>query len=155
MNKAKRLISILLAAAMLVTSVPAFVFAGDMRQYGADVFRRISNPENTEREVDGIDSRYNSYIFSIEERGDKLYIATNRNMVGIVLKMINAKFGASGIVFDYDTVQAIADLVTDYDTPKVVGNDYTGTVFVYDKSAKTFTELAGASEAEGQEESDA
>lgn len=153
MKTSKRLISILLAAAMLVTSVPAFSFA-DSRQYGSDVFDRISHPDNTEREIDGIageDSRGNSYVFSLEERGDKLYIATNRNMSSIVLKAINAKFGSAGIVFYDETVQSIADYVVDYDSPAVTNtDDYTGTIFVYDKTNGTFAELTGAAIAIGE-----
>ncbi|MBR6090054.1 MAG: hypothetical protein IKP86_08985 [Anaerolineaceae bacterium] len=59
--------------------------------YGDYTFTKVSNPGNGEREPDGINTndttgfpanRLNSYAWAVEERGDYIYIGTNRTLFG-------------------------------------------------------------------------
>lgn len=64
---------------------------------------KISNPENGEREADGLvagGDRENSYTWRMAMRGDEIYIATARNVASALVNMYGAEFARAGISLD-------------------------------------------------------
>ena len=65
--------------------------------------KRISNPDRTERQVDGLmpgGDRENSYTWRMAMRGDYIYIATTRNIASALVNMYAPNFTASGMSLD-------------------------------------------------------
>jgi hypothetical protein len=65
--------------------------------------KRISNPDRTERQVDGLmpgGDRENSYTWRLAMRGDYIYIATTRNIASALVNMYAPNFTASGMSLD-------------------------------------------------------
>lgn len=79
--------------------------------------RKISNPFHGEREVDGLvagGDRQNSYTWRMAMRGDKIYIATARNIASALVNLYGeAISGAAGV--SMDTFWAMIDAVTNGD----------------------------------------
>ncbi len=85
-----------------------------------DKVERISNPNGSEREVDGfINDRETGYLWAMAERGDDIYIGTWRNTVGIVLQTYLEKALVEGGIMDSETVWDIADVLTNGDIPHI------------------------------------
>lgn len=65
--------------------------------------KRISNPDRTERQVDGLmpgGDRENSYTWRMAMRGDYIYIATTRSIASALVNMYAPNFTASGMSLD-------------------------------------------------------
>ena len=110
--------------------------------------KRISNPDSTERQVDGLipgGDRENSYTWRMAMRGDYIYIATTRNIASALVNMYAPNFTASGMRLD--DFWKIIDAVDNGDIPRNDDNNrrtgqfrvvYTGESGVYYRMAVTF-----------------
>lgn len=118
--------------------------------------KRISNPDSTERQVDGLipgGDRENSYTWRMAMRGDYIYIATTRNIASALVNMYAPNFTASGM--SLDDFWKIIDALDNGDVPRNDDNEganiieynrrtgqfrvvYTGESGVYYRMAVTF-----------------
>ena len=81
------------------------LICGTMSTHADNVYtvKRISNPDRTERQVDGLmpgGDRENSYTWRMAMRGDYIYIATTRNIASALVNMYAPNFTASGMSLD-------------------------------------------------------
>ena len=81
------------------------LICGTMSTHSDNVYtvKRISNPDRTERQVDGLmpgGDRENSYTWRMAMRGDYIYIATTRNIASALVNMYAPNFTASGMSLD-------------------------------------------------------
>ena len=86
--------------------------------------QKISNPENGERQVDGLiegGDRENSYTWRLAMRGDDIYVATTRNIASALVNMYGGAFAEAGI--SIDTFWALIDVVTNGDIPRNDANE--------------------------------
>ncbi len=115
----KRTLAVLLSATMVFG---AMIQAGAVERvvetYSGDMVEKISNPDRSEREVDGlIDDRETGYLWALAERGDYLYIGTWRNTVGAVIQIfLESAIVASGTM-DSETVWGLTDIITNGEVP--------------------------------------
>lgn len=83
----------------------AILICGTLSTYADNEYTvtRISNPDRTERQVDGLipgGDRENSYTWRMAMRGDYIYIATTRNIASALVNMYAPNFTASGMSLD-------------------------------------------------------
>ena len=87
--------------------------------------RKISNPFHGEREVDGLvagGDRQNSYTWRMAMRGDKIYIATARNIASALVNLYGESIcGASGM--SMDAFWTMIDAVTNGDIMRNDANE--------------------------------
>ena len=81
------------------------LICGTMSTHADNVYtvKRISNPDRTERQVDGLmpgGDRENSYTWRMAMRGDYIYIATTRSIASALVNMYAPNFTASGMSLD-------------------------------------------------------
>ena len=118
--------------------------------------KRISNPDRTERQVDGLmpgGDRENSYTWRMAMRGDYIYIATTRNIASALVNMYAPNFTASGM--SLDDFWKLIDALDNGDIPRNDNNEganiieynrktgdfrvvYTGEPGIYYRMAVTF-----------------
>ena len=138
--------------------IAAILICGTVRAQSDNDYtvKRISNPDRTERQVDGLipgGDRANSYTWRMAMRGDYIYIATTRNIASALVNMYAPQFTASGMSLD-DFWKCI-DAVDNGDIPRNDDNEganiieynrttgdfrvvYTGEQGVYYRMAVTF-----------------
>ena len=118
--------------------------------------KRISNPDRTERQVDGLmpgGDRENSYTWRMAMRGDCIYIATTRSIASALVNMYAPNFTASGM--SLDDFWKLIDALDNGDIPRNDNNEganiieynrktgdfrvvYTGEPGIYYRMAVTF-----------------
>lgn len=107
----------LLTIAILFSSVVATI--GAEEKQSDFTVTKISNPDRTYRMGDGLvegGDRETSYAWCMEERGDYVYIGTNKNIGGLVADALIAAFEANGV--DEETVWALGNVLTNGEVPR-------------------------------------
>ena len=134
------------------------LICGTMSTHADNVYtvKRISNPDRTERQVDGLmpgGDRENSYTWRMAMRGDYIYIATTRNIASALVNMYAPNFTASGM--SLDDFWKLIDALDNGDIPRNDNNEganiieynrktgdfrvvYTGEPGIYYRMAVTF-----------------
>ena len=134
------------------------LICGTMSTHADNVYtvKRISNPDRTERQVDGLmpgGDRENSYTWRMAMRGDYIYIATTRNIASALVNMYAPNFTASGM--SLDDFWKLIDVLDNGDIPRNDNNEganiieynrktgdfrvvYTGEPGIYYRMAVTF-----------------
>lgn len=134
------------------------LICGTMSTHSDNVYtvKRISNPDRTERQVDGLmpgGDRENSYTWRMAMRGDYIYIATTRNIASALVNMYAPNFTASGM--SLDDFWKLIDALDNGDIPRNDNNEganiieynrktgdfrvvYTGEPGIYYRMAVTF-----------------
>ena len=134
------------------------LICGTMSTHADNVYtvKRISNPDRTERQVDGLmpgGDRENSYTWRLAMRGDYIYIATTRNIASALVNMYAPNFTASGM--SLDDFWKLIDVLDNGDIPRNDNNEganiieynrktgdfrvvYTGEPGIYYRMAVTF-----------------
>ena len=130
--KFKKLISVLLAAAMLAGALSTAAAAlplgagGIEREYGDYGFTKISNPDAGSHLPDGINTndvtgygpnRLNSYAWAVASRGDSIYIGTNRTLFGSALNAVGEQLVQRNPSFTQDKLDLLVTLLTDGEVP--------------------------------------
>ena len=136
----------------------ALLICGTLNAHAEDeyVVKRISNPDRTERQVDGLmpgGDRENSYVWRMAMRGDCIYIATTRNIASALVNMYAPNFTAGGM--SLDDFWKLIDAIDNGDIPRNDNNEganiieynrktgqfrviYTGETGIYYRMAVTF-----------------
>ena len=134
------------------------LICGTMSTHADNVYtvKRISNPDRTERQVDGLmpgGDRENSYTWRMAMRGDYIYIATTRSIASALVNMYAPNFTASGM--SLDDFWKLIDALDNGDIPRNDNNEganiieynrktgdfrvvYTGEPGIYYRMAVTF-----------------
>ena len=134
------------------------LICGTMSTHADNVYtvKRISNPDRTERQVDGLmpgGDRENGYTWRMAMRGDYIYIATTRNIASALVNMYAPNFTASGM--SLDDFWKLIDALDNGDIPRNDNNEganiieynrktgdfrvvYTGEPGIYYRMAVTF-----------------
>ena len=139
----KRILSLILCAAMLAGVFSATVFAAednDVYAKGLSV-TKLSNPDRGQREIDGLlegGDRGTSYTWRMAERGDDIYIATYRNLMNGVIALFEEALGEQGI--SSELVWALTDAVTNGELPKAEDDDG-AYIIKYNKVTGEFTKV--------------
>ena len=102
------------------------LICGTMSTHADNVYtvKRISNPDRTERQVDGLmpgGDRENSYTWRMAMRGDYIYIATTRNIASALVNMYAPNFTASGM--SLDDFWKLIDVLDNGDIPRNDNNE--------------------------------
>ena len=102
------------------------LICGTMSTHADNVYtvKRISNPDRTERQVDGLmpgGDRENSYTWRMAMRGDYIYIATTRNIASALVNMYAPNFTASGM--SLDDFWKLIDALDNGDIPRNDNNE--------------------------------
>lgn len=139
----KRILSLILCAAMLAGVFSATVFAAEENDVYAQglSFIRLSNPDRGEREIDGLlegGDRGTSYTWRMAERGDDIYIATYRNLMNGVVALFESALGQQGI--PSDAVWALTDVVSNGEIPRAEDTDG-AYIIKYNKVTGEFTKV--------------
>ena len=138
--------------------IAAISFCGTMNTHADDGYtvKRISNPDRTERQEDGLmpgGDRENSYTWRMAMRGDYIYIATTRNIASALVNLYAPNFTASGM--SLDDFWKLIDAVDNGDIPRNDANEganiieynrktgdfrvvYTGEAGIYYRMAVTY-----------------
>lgn len=112
----KKILTTALASALLTASVVTPVSAAEIREVS---LTKISNPYNGPREIDGLvegGDRETSYAWCMAARGDYVYIGTNKNIGGMVVKSFVNSLASLGI--SEETTWALADAVSNGEVPR-------------------------------------
>ena len=113
----KKSLVALLTLAILLSSVVMTVGA---EQTQSDfTVTKISNPDRTYRMGDGLiedGDRETSYAWCMADRGDYVYIGTNKNMGGLVADALVSTFQANGV--DVETVWDLGNVLTNGEVPR-------------------------------------
>ncbi len=116
----RKLLCFTLAVALGGGMIPVHAQEPEPIQGDGYTITKISNPDHGEREADGLKvggDREVGYLWSIEERGDYLYIGTWRNTVGEVIRSyLEEPIVASGMM-DAETVWDLVDVFTNGEVP--------------------------------------
>ncbi len=140
--------------------IAAIFFCSTMNAQPNDEYtvKRISNPDRTERQVDGLmpgGDRENSYTWRMAMRGDYIYIATTRNIASALVNLYAPNFTASGM--SLDDFWKLIDAVDNGDIPRNDDNEganiieynrktgdfrvvYTGEPGIYYRMAVTYSD---------------
>jgi len=113
----KTALAALLAVAVLMSST-VMAIGAENPDYGFTV-TKISNPDRTFRMGDGLvegGDRETSYTWCMADRGDYVYIGTNKNIGGLVADALVAAFKANGI--DEETVWTLGNVLTNGEVPR-------------------------------------
>ena len=113
----KTTLALLLALALLVSS--AVISVGAEEAQSDFTVTKISNPDRTFRMGDGLvegGDRETSYAWCMTDRGDYVYIGTNKNMGGLVADALIAAFQASGV--SEEMVWAFGNVLTNGEVPR-------------------------------------
>lgn len=145
--KTKQFVTFFVTSGVLLSNVLAFmpvldVHATNTIEKDGVTITRISNPDAGQREVDGlVGDRENSYAWRLAERGDYIYIATSKNVVGGVIDMYGGLLTQAGM--DKDTLWAIADTVTNGEVPRK-GDNIGANIISYNKTTGEFKTIYSA-----------
>lgn len=113
----KKALVVLLALAILLSSV--VMTAGAEQKQSDFTVTKISNPDRTYRMGDGLiegGDRETSYTWCMADRGDYVYIGTNKNIGSLVADALIAAFKANGI--DEETVWTLGNILTNGEVPR-------------------------------------
>ena len=113
----KKSLAALLAIAILCSVV--VMSAGAVQNQDDFTVTKISNPDRTYRMGDGLVNevdRETSYAWCMADRGDYVYIGTNKNMGGLVADALVAAFETNGV--DVETVWALGNVLTNGEVPR-------------------------------------
>ena len=113
----KTAVAALLTLALLFSSVVATV--GAVQKQDDFTVTKISNPDRTYRMGDGLTEggdRETSYAWCMADRGDYIYIGTNKNIGGLVADALVAAFQEKGV--DEETVWALGNILTNGEVPR-------------------------------------
>ncbi|MBQ6153163.1 MAG: dockerin type I repeat-containing protein [Ruminococcus sp.] len=113
----KKSIVVMLTLAILFSTVAMTV--GAQQKQSDFTVTKISNPDRTYRMGDGLiegGDRETSYSWCMADRGDYVYIGTNKNIGGLVADALVAVFEANGI--DEETVWALGNVLTNGEVPR-------------------------------------
>ena len=114
----RKTMAISLAAAMTTGTILTVSAAPVQTTVSGDTVTRISNPDGTPGEIDGlISDREVGYGWSIAERGDYIYIGGWRNTVGAVIQHYLESALVSSGMMDSETVWKLVDIVTNGEVP--------------------------------------
>ena len=120
----------------LLTLLPLAASAQKVWDCGDYKVTKISNPENGERQVDGLipgGDRENSYTWRLAALGDEIYIATARNIASALVNIYGSQItAASGM--SMDTFWAMIDAVANGD---ILRNDVTEGANIISYNRKT------------------
>jgi len=120
----------------LLTLLPLAASAQKVWDFGDYKVTKISNPENGERQVDGLipgGDRENSYTWRLAALGDEIYIATARNIASALVNIYGSQItAASGM--SMDTFWAMIDAVANGD---ILRNDVTEGANIISYNRKT------------------
>lgn len=117
-TKLRALLAIVLAVLMLFTTVAASA-AEDVTGDAPYTITKISNPDRSYRDGDGLvegGDRETSYTWCMADRGDYIYIGTNKNIGGLVADALIAAFEANGV--DEETVWALGNVLCNGEIPR-------------------------------------
>ena len=118
MSFLSKVLAVTLSLTVAVGTVVTAFAAADSGN-GNLTFEKISNPESGIREADGLvpgGDRETSYAWCMAERGDYIYIGTNKNVVGSVAAALANSMAGMGI--SSDVIWAAIDAYTNGEIPK-------------------------------------
>lgn len=115
MKKAAKILTVALSAAMLTgtVSLSAFPVSAETESLTNPSVIRISHPDNIPGQADGLvpeGDRETSYAWCMAQRGDYVYIGTNKNIGGMVIGAFTESLMAKGL--SRQTILAMADVVS-------------------------------------------
>ena len=113
----KKSLVVLLTLAILLSSV--VMTAGAEQKQSDFTVTKISNPDRTYRMGDGLiegGDRETSYTWCMADRGDYVYIGTNKNIGSLVADALVKAFQANGI--DEETVWTLGNILTNGEVPR-------------------------------------
>ena len=99
---------------------------------------KVSNPDAGEGEADGLvegGDRETSYAWAMAQRGDYLYIGTNKNIVGSIADTFVKAMASAGV--SEDIAWGLINSMTNNEIPRPT-TETGGYIFKYDMNAKDF-----------------
>jgi len=114
-----KIVLIISVITILIAAFPLNVYAAKVIEKNGVTITKISNPDAGQREVDGLingGDRENSYAWRLAERGDYIYIATNRNVASAIINMYGGLALQAGL--SREMMWSIVDTVTNGEIPR-------------------------------------